>query len=79
MALGNGGRRLPNVGAEYVEDPPEGMRIGIALSGGGIRSAAFNLGAMQALQRQHLLERADYLTGVSGGNYVASALTITGA
>lgn len=79
MALGHGGRKLPNVGAEYVEDPPEGMRIGIALSGGGIRSAAFNLGAMQALQRQHVLERADYLTGVSGGNYVASALAITGA
>ncbi|SDF36109.1 Patatin-like phospholipase [Lentzea fradiae] len=79
MALGYGGRSLPNVGAEYVEDPPEGIRIGIALSGGGIRSAAFNLGAMQALQHRHVLERADYLTGVSGGNYVASALTITGA
>jgi hypothetical protein len=55
------------------------MRLGIALSGGGIRSAAFNLGALQALRERNVLEHADYLAAVSGGNYVASALTISGA
>lgn len=70
---------LPSEAAEYVEDPPRGMRIGIALSGGGVRSAAFNLGALQALQKHHVLENADYLAAVSGGNYIASALTISAA
>jgi hypothetical protein len=72
-------RPLPGVAAQYVEPPPAGIRIGIALSGGGIRSAAFNLGALQALQGGNVLDRAEYLAAVSGGNYVASALTISGA
>jgi len=70
---------LPSLAAEYRDTPPAGMRLGIALSGGGIRSAAFNLGALQALQERNVLENADYLAAVSGGNYVASALTISGA
>lgn len=70
---------LPSQAAEYRDIPPTGMRLGIALSGGGIRSAAFNLGALQALQERHVLDHADYLTAVSGGNYIASALTISGA
>ena len=37
---------------EYCADKPTGRRIGISLSGGGIRSAAFNLGALQALQEE---------------------------
>jgi hypothetical protein len=72
-------RPLPSEAAEYVEAPPAGIRIGIALSGGGIRSAAFNLGALQAVQAKGVLDRAAYLAAVSGGNYVASALTISGA
>jgi hypothetical protein len=43
---------------------------GLALSGGGIRSATFNLGVLQALNRAGLLERFDYLSTVSGGGYV---------
>ncbi|MEU5692368.1 hypothetical protein [Actinosynnema sp. NPDC020468] len=70
---------MPGVSAEYVAPPPEGPRIGIALSGGGIRSAAFNLGAMQALQENGLMDNAEYLAAVSGGNYVASALAISAA
>ncbi|MGH2373968.1 MAG: hypothetical protein ACRDIC_10950 [bacterium] len=49
------------------------------MSGGGIRSAAFNLGALQALQANGVLERTSYLAAVSGGNYIASALTIAAA
>ena len=46
---------------------------GICCSGGGIRSAAYNLGALQALQREGRLQKADYLAGVSGGSYIAAA------
>ena len=49
--------------------------LGISFSGGGIRSAAFCLGAYQALSRQGLFQRARYLSAVSGGSYIAGALT----
>lgn len=49
--------------------------VGLALSGGGIRSATFALGAMQALASRGLLERVDYLSTVSGGGYIGGALT----
>ena len=55
-----------------VEQPEQG-KIGIACSGGGIRSAAFNLGALQALQDAGVVNRARYLAGVSGGSYIAAA------
>ena len=48
---------------------------GLALSGGGIRSATFALGVMQALHRAGLLTRFDYLSTVSGGGYIGSSLT----
>lgn len=51
---------------------------GICCSGGGIRSAAFNLGALQALQRDGLLHDADYLAAVSGGSYIAAAFCMVG-
>jgi hypothetical protein len=69
---------LPSQDAQYLEDRAE-MRIGVACSGGGIRSAAFSLGALQALQEQKVLPRVEYVAAVSGGNYVASALAITAA
>jgi predicted acylesterase/phospholipase RssA len=49
--------------------------IGLALSGGGIRSATFNLGALQALAKHRLLARMDYLSTVSGGGYIGSWLS----
>jgi len=80
MALGTRtGKPLPTQDAQYRGPPPTGVRIGIALSGGGIRSAAFNLGALQAMQERKVLEHTDYLAAVSGGNYIASALTVSGA
>lgn len=42
---------------------------GITLSGGGIRSATFNLGMLQALEKRGLLRQFDYLSTVSGGGY----------
>jgi Patatin-like phospholipase len=54
----------------------EGARpIGLALSGGGIRSATFNLGVLQALARLDILRRFDYLSTVSGGGYIGACLT----
>ena len=47
---------------------------GLALSGGGIRSATFSLGVMQALARHRLLRRFDYLSTVSGGGYAGAFL-----
>ena len=49
--------------------------IGLALSGGGIRSAAFCLGALQALYKAGLLHRIDYMSTVSGGGYIGTSLS----
>jgi hypothetical protein len=60
------------------EPPGKGdePRIGISCSGGGIRSASFCLGALQALRAEGTLRRARYVTAVSGGSYVASAIAL---
>jgi Patatin-like phospholipase len=47
---------------------------GLAFSGGGIRSATFNLGVLQGLAQHGLLRRFDYLSTVSGGGYIGSWL-----
>lgn len=49
--------------------------LGLALSGGGIRSATFNLGVLQALAERKLMTRIDYLSTVSGGGYIGSWLS----
>ncbi|MGH6844443.1 MAG: patatin-like phospholipase family protein, partial [Methylocella sp.] len=48
---------------------------GLALSGGGIRSASFGLGAIQALHVCSGIEGIDYLSTVSGGGYIGCCLT----
>ncbi len=55
--------------------PPSDDLIGVAFSGGGIRSATFNLGVLQALEKSGLLRHVDYLSSVSGGGYAASCYT----
>jgi predicted acylesterase/phospholipase RssA len=47
---------------------------GLAFSGGGIRSATFNLGVLQTLAQNGLFKRIDYLSTVSGGGYIGSWL-----
>jgi hypothetical protein len=49
--------------------------LGLAFSGGGIRSATFNLGVLQALSELKLLKEFDYLSTVSGGGYIGSWLS----
>ena len=47
-------------------------RLGLALSGGGTRSAAFCMGVMHALHDNDLLSEVDVMSGVSGGSYTLS-------
>ena len=49
--------------------------VGIAFSGGGIRSAAFNLGVTQALHKHGVFDHVDYMSTVSGGGYLGSSIS----
>jgi hypothetical protein len=51
-----------------------GKRLGLALSGGGIRSATFCLGLCRGLAAQGLLKHFDFLSTVSGGSYIGALL-----
>jgi hypothetical protein len=59
---------------ENTEEPRVSFRssdyVGLALSGGGIRSATFNLGLIQELANNGVLRTVDYLSTVSGGGYI---------
>ena len=57
--------------------PPDPQRDdetawGLALSGGGIRSATFGLGVLQTLARNDLLRGFHYQSTVSGGGYIGA-------
>ena len=56
-------------------DDKDRSLVGLALSGGGVRSASFNLGLLQAFLRYGLLRHVDYLSTVSGGGYIGSYLS----
>ena len=49
--------------------------VGLACSGGGIRSASFCLGVMQHLIAHKLFAKFDYLSTVSGGGYIGSCVS----
>ena len=56
--------------------PPKGRPLSaLCFSGGGIRSATFNLGVLQGLAERGLLDQFDYLSSVSGGGYIAGWLS----
>ena len=54
----------------WRREPPQRDLFGLALSGGGIRSATFNLGVLQELAKVGLLDCFHYLSTVSGGGYI---------
>jgi hypothetical protein len=74
------------VAKRRVPGDEDRKQIGLGLSGGGIRSATFCLGILQALSRPvvdpqtktekagHLLGKIDFLSTVSGGGFVGSFL-----
>lgn len=69
----NASRRLRHESSAPIP-PAEKSSIGLAFSGGGIRSATFNLGVLQALAQAKLLHAFDYLSTVSGGGYIGGWL-----
>lgn len=62
------------LGEEAHYDPEDVELWGLALSGGGIRSATFGLGVLQALARHDLLGCFHYQSTVSGGGYIGAFL-----
>jgi hypothetical protein len=71
---------LRSEAADHVGEPvlgpnEEANLVGLALSGGGVRSSAFCLGALQALNEARVLEQVDYLSTVSGGGYIGCSLS----
>ncbi|WP_105265378.1 patatin-like phospholipase family protein [Pseudoalteromonas sp. T1lg76] len=63
-------RAAGNLGCDGSKDTKA-----LAFSGGGIRSATFNLGVLQALAKNDQLKQFDYLSSVSGGSYIATSYT----
>ncbi len=61
-------------GITQQDEEPRNL-AGLSLSGGGIRSATLSLGIMQAFAERGLLQRMDYISTVSGGGYIGSAVS----
>ena len=59
---------------DYYRKANAAGQAALCLSGGGIRSAAFGLGLLQASSRARLLTSFHYLSTVSGGGYIGSWL-----
>jgi NTE family protein len=51
-------------------------RIGLAMSGGGFRAAAFHLGVMRKLRSIGLFDKLDLLTCVSGGSIAGAFVAV---
>ncbi|MGH7518279.1 MAG: patatin-like phospholipase family protein [Gemmatimonadales bacterium] len=71
LARGENLRRIYEEISQLKEDQ---QLSALCLSGGGIRSATFNLGVLQGLARLGLMDRFDYLSTVSGGGYIGGWL-----
>jgi NTE family protein len=54
------------------DDTPK--KIGLALSGGGVRAAIFHLGVLRRLAAEDLLGKVTHLSTVSGGSLVTAAI-----
>jgi hypothetical protein len=67
-------------GSDTAQVTAESDLSGLALSGGGMRSASFSLGVLQALDsladddKPQVLDGLDYLSTVSGGGYIGTSL-----
>lgn len=51
-------------------------RIGLALSGGGYRAAAYHIGALRALHKLGVLDKVDVISSVSGGSIIAASYAL---
>jgi len=61
-------------GAPADADTPKDA-VGLAISGGGIRSATFSLGVVQYLARKGIIKAVDFMSTVSGGGYLGSFMS----
>src|SRR5690606_24264664 len=59
---------VPRAGDGGPEAAPPDL-VGVALSGGGIRSATVALGLLQRMAQRRVLPAVDYLSTVSGGGF----------
>lgn len=87
VGTGEGGAQSVPIATDQVlkeEDEERKLRlgpavendlVGLCFSGGGIRSATFNLGILYGLAKRNYLTQIDYLSTVSGGGYIGSWLT----
>ncbi|MBN9355504.1 MAG: hypothetical protein J0I15_03540 [Herbaspirillum huttiense] len=57
--------------AKDARDDETRPTLGIALSGGGSKASAFGMGVLAGLSDLDLLDKADYISSVSGGSYTA--------
>lgn len=55
----------------YINTSPDSANLGIALSGGGSKAAAFGSGVLAGLADIDQLDSASYISTVSGGGYAA--------
>lgn len=64
---------------ETSQAPDDGYFVGLALSGGGSRSANFSAACMFELQRLGILQKVDCISSVSGGSLPAAYYCLTDA
>ena len=57
---------------QWLSMEDNGKRIGLALSGGGYRAAAYHIGTMRALHKLEILDKVDVISSVSGGSITAT-------
>jgi len=67
------GKPSPGAAPATEATPPATGDWAVCCSGGGIRSATYCLGGLQALEEGALLRRAKWIVGVSGGSYIAAS------
>jgi predicted acylesterase/phospholipase RssA len=68
--------------ALFTDRPPQdadGCFVGLSLSGGGSRSAAFSAACMFQLERVGILQNVDYISTVSGGSLPGAYYCLQGA
>jgi hypothetical protein len=75
---GQGSSPVDPKAPEYFKTRPQPVpcdATALAFSGGGIRSAAVCLGALQSLHSKRGIDSIDYLSTVSGGGYIGACLS----
>lgn len=67
---------VPRAATEWVADKPQ--FVGLAMSGGGSRSANFGMAALEELDNLGMLQHVDAVSAVSGGSIPAAYFALQG-